>query len=194
MLVCTGLLAACSESPSLERLPTDAVILAFGDSLTDGAGASQGDSYPAVLEGLTGMKVVNGGVRGEVSEEGRERLPELLERYQPNLVILCHGGNDLLRKRSVTELEQNLSTMVRAIQESGAQVLLIAVPEPGLWLSPPDLYGRVAATANIPIMNEELSELESDNSMKSDLIHLNARGYRELAVAVRQALVLAGAL
>ena len=99
-----------------------------------------------------------------------------------------------MRHLPAAELEQNLHDMVAAIQQSGAQVLLVAVPEPGLWLSPPDLYERVAAATNIPVMHDELSALERDKSMKSDLIHLNAQGYRELAVAVRKALDVAGAL
>ena len=98
MLLVAGslLTCACSKTPQMTKLSPDATILAFGDSLTFGTGAGESESYPAVLNRLTGKKVVNAGVPGEVSSTGILRLPELLDRDHPALVILCHGGNDLL--------------------------------------------------------------------------------------------------
>ena len=123
IFLCCCCLLACSDSnPKLTQLPEDAVILAFGDSLTFGTGAdnSQTQSYPAVLQKLTGHTVINSGMPGEVSIDGLERLSEELEEYQPDLVILCHGGNDLIRRLNKDKLRHNLEQMVTLIQASGA--------------------------------------------------------------------------
>ena len=93
------IISGCGEkTSSLPSLSNDSVILAFGDSLTYGYNVSKTESYPAVLETLTGLKVINAGISGEVSKQGLKRLPNVLDEHHPQLMILCHGGNDLLRK------------------------------------------------------------------------------------------------
>jgi len=74
------LLAACNKPPeTLPKLPDDGVILAFGDSLTYGTGASSLHDYPSMLAGMTEREVINEGVPGEVSSDGLKRLPALLD-------------------------------------------------------------------------------------------------------------------
>lgn len=87
-------LTACSTHLKLPALSNDAVIVAFGDSLTFGTGSEPAESYPAVLEKMIGRRVVNSGVPGEVTGDGLLRLPEVLEWEKPALLLLCHGGND----------------------------------------------------------------------------------------------------
>ncbi len=187
-------LAACSAPPSLPRLSSDAVILAFGDSLTYGTGADGAQSYPAVLATLTGRRVVNAGVPGEVSGEGLARLPGLLDEHRPQLLILMHGGNDLLRKGSPDELTRNLRTMVDTARTRGIAVVLVGVPAPGLLLDVPELYPRLAKEYRLPYDSETLRAIESDRALKSDPIHPNAEGYRRFAQRLATLLREAGAL
>lgn len=188
------LLAGCDDTPRLRPLAPDAVLLAFGDSLTHGTGVPIEQSYPAVLQQRIGRRVINAGVPGEVSADGLERLPALLERENPALVLLCHGGNDLLRKLDPAAAERNLREMVALARANGAQVLLIGVPRPGLFLGTADHYERVATDLELPFEPEALADVLGDNAMKSDAIHPNAAGYSRLAEAVEQLLRDAGAL
>ncbi len=187
-------LAACSAPPSLPRLASDAVILAFGDSLTYGTGADGAQSYPSVLAALTARRVVNAGVPGEVSGEGLARLPGLLDEHRPQLLILMHGGNDLLRKGSPDELARNLRAMVDTSRARGIAVVLVGVPAPGLLLDVPELYPRLAKEYRLPYDGETLRAIEGDRALKSDPIHPNAEGYRRLAQRLYDKLREAGAL
>jgi lysophospholipase L1-like esterase len=189
-----ALSAACSKGPELPPLPADAVVLAFGDSLTYGTGAAESESYPAQLAAMIGRRVVNAGVQGELSAAGAARLPEILEMEKPALLILCHGGNDLLQRQDPAGLAENLRTMISAARVRGVAVVLLAVPAPDLSLTPPSLYGDLAGELAVPVELKALGKILGKHSLKSDLIHPNAAGYRQLAVAVAALLKKCGAL
>jgi acyl-CoA thioesterase-1 len=165
-------------APTPERLGPNAVILAFGDSLTSGYGAPKSQSYPAQLRAMTGLEVINAGVPGELSAEGLKRLPSLLETYRPDLVILCHGGNDILRKKPKRQLRSNLVRMIALIRQNGAEVLFVGVPGFGmLGLDTLELYDEIAEESGVVYEGEALSAVLGDPSLKSDQIHPNAQGY-----------------
>lgn len=186
--------SACTSGPTLPALAPGAKILAFGDSLTRGTGAEPGESYPEVLSRLVGRTVVNAGIPGEISAEGAARLAELLERERPELVIICHGGNDFLQRLDRQETARNILAMARMAKERHIAVVLVAVPELGLTLAPPPLYREVAAAEDVPIEEDALSAILGKGSLKSDYIHPNAAGYRRLAEAVASLLKRSGAL
>jgi len=190
------LTTSCGDkTPPLRKLTGESVVVAFGDSITYGTGAKDSESYPAQLELITGLQVVNKGVPGELSGQGLQRLPEVLDEYQPALLILCHGGNDLLRKKNKRSIADNLLAMIAEARQRDIQVVLIGVPEPALFLlNSSPFYEEVAMSEKIPIDSVTLPEIESDNDLKSDAIHPNAAGYRKLAEALANLLKKAGAI
>ncbi len=193
--VCVAfLLAACDRAPTLPKLSPHDVIVAFGDSLTHGTGASSDAAYPAVLAALTGRTVINAGVPGDTTISGLQRLPEVLAEHRPRLVLLCLGGNDMLRKHPEAATENNLRLLVQTIRASGASVVLIGVPEPKLFGGAPDFYARVADEMQLPLEDEVFSDVLKDNRLKSDPIHANAAGYRVVAEQLATFLREAGAL
>lgn len=194
LLLLVALAAGCGGPPQLPRLSRDAVVLAFGDSLTFGTGANPHESYPARLEALIERKVVGSGIPGEVSAEGLARLSSVLDETRPQLLILCHGGNDLLRKLDDAQAANNLRAMVRLAKGKGAQVVLIGVPKPGLLPSPAGFYEDIAREFKLPYEGAALRKVLTDNALKSDLVHPNAAGYAKIAEAVATLLKKAGAV
>lgn len=211
-----------ASGAGLPLLAKDAVILAFGDSLTFGTGAAPGESYPAVLERVVGRRVVNEGIPGETTGEGLARLPEMLKREKPALLILCHGANDFLRGLNRRQAAANLRAMIRLSRERGTAVVLIAVPlleidlspdplyleiaiekgavvqievpSPNITLSPAPLYREIAWEMGIPLEEKALTTVLSDSTLLSDPIHPNTAGYRQLAEAIVSLLRRGGAV
>lgn len=176
------LLISCHHKhPMLLPLYPEATIVAFGDSLTYGTGATLDTSYPHDLQEITEYQVVNAGVPGEETSESVERISSVLDQYQPQLVIVCLGGNDFLRKRPHQAVKDNLRKIILAIQKSGAQVVLIAVPEISLSLSVPTLYQELGNEMNVPVEDKSIAKLLKTPEYKSDYIHFNREGYRIFA-------------
>jgi lysophospholipase L1-like esterase len=194
LLLVAGLICACAERPKLERLPSDAVVLAFGDSLTFGTGASEQESYPAQLESLIGRRVVRAGVPGEVTAQALARLPGALDEHAPRLLLLCIGGNDFLRRMGNQQAEHNVREMVKLARGRGVAVLLIGTPEPGFTVTPPAFYAGIAKEFRLPYEESIIGEVLKDRTLKADPIHPNARGYRLIAERVAEKLKLSGAI
>jgi lysophospholipase L1-like esterase len=171
------------ESDKQEILLRDnSVILAFGDSLTNGFGVRREFSYPSQLEIKTGLRVINAGINGEISSEGLKRLPHLLKETKPELVILCHGANDILNKLSEHEMKENLLAMVRLVKQSGAEVLLVGVPNFTLLdFGVHDVYEEVADEMDLLLEDEIIRKIELNRAFKSDYVHPNEKGYEMMA-------------
>jgi lysophospholipase L1-like esterase len=115
--------------------------------------------------------VVRAGVPGEVSAQALARLPEMLDQHSPKLLLLCIGGNDFLRRLGNQQAEANVRAMVKLARGRGIDVLLIGAPEPGFSVT-----------------------LLKDNTLKSDPIHPNAKGYRVIAERLAANLKKSGAI
>jgi lysophospholipase L1-like esterase len=187
-------LIACSEKPVLSKLDHTDKILAFGDSLTFGYGASTEQSYPAVLSQLSGLNVINEGISGELSTEGLNRLEALLDLHKPSLLLLCHGANDMLKKRNLDTMAKNLEAMITLAQQRDIEVLLIAVPNATIFLKPLEQYQQVAEKMKVPLENHLIADILSQPSLHSDIIHPNALGYQTMAEKIHQDLISLGAL
>ncbi len=194
VLLLLSLVACDNGGNSLTFMRPNDVTLAFGDSLTVGVGTRPDLSYPAQLSRLISRKVVNGGVSGEVSAAGVSRLPALLDKEDPELLLICHGGNDILQKLDREKLRTNLRRMYEAANQRGIKVVMIAVPQLGFGLQEVPIYRELATELSIPLLSGTLKGLLSESQYKSDPIHLNDKGYRKLAEAIADLLAEKGAI
>jgi acyl-CoA thioesterase-1 len=188
------LLISCDSGTPLKPLSKNAVILAFGDSLTYGTGARHEQAYPARLQALISRPVINAGIPGEVTQSGLRRLPGLLKQHRPELLILCHGGNDILRRYDLKQTRKNLQQMINLARENNTQVVMIGVPQFGIFLSAAPFYEELAETNQLPLENDVLSNILKKSALKSDQIHPNAAGYTVLAEHVHLLLKSSGAI
>ncbi len=120
------------------------VILVVGDSLSAEYGIARGSGWvPLLAERLTQRKidarVVNASVSGDTTSGGLSRLPALLARHRPSIVIIELGANDALRGLPLSAMKRNLTAMVEASRAAGARAMLV-----GMQI-PPN-YGRAFAT------------------------------------------------
>lgn len=197
LIVLFWCVSACQQStPAVyEKLTQGAVILAFGDSLTYGIGASKNVNYPSILSTISHHKVINAGVSGEITRNGLNRLPVLLNKYHPELLILIHGGNDMLRNIPRQQTANNLKKMISEAKRRNIKVVMLGVPAPRFFLlSSAEIYQKIAEEQNIPIDLETLPKILGNNSLKSDTIHPNNEGYKLMADNILSLLVSAGAL
>jgi lysophospholipase L1-like esterase len=194
-LVLALVVASCGESvPRVAPIGPSEVIVAFGDSLTYGTGAAETESYPVVLGQLIGRKVVRAGVPGEVTAQGLVRLPQVIEEHRPALMIVCLGGNDMLRRMDEAQVRNNLREIIRAIKARGIAVVLVGVPKPALITSAPAFYGELAKEFGIPYEGKVVTDVMYQLELKADAIHPNAKGYRRMAEAIADLLRKAGAV
>ena len=195
-----GVLASCGREKTATRpVPAGATVLALGDSLTYGTGASPQTSYPAVLAGLTGWNVINAGVPGDTSAHALARMPALLTDHKPQLVILSVGGNDFLRRLPEGDTRANVHAACRQALDAGAQVLLVAVPRATVaaalgQMTDHTLYADIARDLKIPLQREGWAEVLAQPELRSDQIHANAKGYAQFARSVQGTAVAAGLL
>ncbi len=193
-------LAGCGrKKSSAEAVPPGSTVLALGDSLTYGTGASPETSYPAVLAELTGWNVVNAGVPGDTSAQALARLPALLEEHQPRLVIVSIGGNDFLRKLPEADTRANVHAACQQALDVGAQVLLVAVPRASVaaalgQMTDHALYAEVAQDLKLPLQRQGWGEVLSQSDLRSDQVHANAKGYAQFARSLQGTAVAAGLL
>ena len=193
-------LAGCGRSQGkAQPVPAGSTVLALGDSLTYGTGASAETSYPTVLAELTGWNVVNAGVPGDTSAQALARLPALLAEHRPKLVIVSIGGNDFLRKLPESDTRANVHAACKLALESGAQVLLVAVPRATVaaalgQMTDHALYAEVAKDLNIPLQREGWGEVLAQAELRSDQVHANAKGYAQFARSEQGTAAAAGLL
>lgn len=156
-------------------------IVAFGDSLVEGVGASsKEENFVSLLSQQLGQPIVNLGVSGDTTEAGLRRITEI-DAYKPKVVLLLLSGNDRLRRIPEEQTLENLGKIITYMQDSGAVVVLLGVKGNVFTNSfgkKLEQLSRDYKTAYVP---DVLDGLFGNSKYMSDPIHPNDLGYEKVA-------------
>ncbi len=163
--------------------PKNPTIVAFGDSLVSGQGASAGKDFVSQLSVLLQRPIINRGVPGETTAQGRARLPEITAEGVGTVIVLL-GGNDYLKRIPEDETFENLRVIVTTLQSSGSMVVLLGV-RGGLFNDHYDArFEALAKETDALYVPDVLRGLIGDASLMSDAVHPNDAGYQRIAQRV----------
>ena len=156
-------------------------IIAFGDSLVQGVGASPGRDLVSVLSGRLGVPIVNAGRSGDTTGAALARLDHAVLSRRPRVVLVLLGGNDLLRRVPRDVMIDNLDTIVTRIRARGAAVVLATV-EIGFFTGADGrAFDALAARTSSAIVPDILGGVLGRRDLMADGIHPNDRGYAIMA-------------
>jgi len=154
--------------------------VAFGDSLTEGFGATEGNDYPAVLGRKLGVSIRNLGKSGETTSEGLNRVEEVA-RMEPRVVLLCFGGNDSLNQESRKQTFVNLARIIDRLHQVGSFVVLIGIRSASLRDYNEEHFAKLARDKRVLYLPDMLRGLAFKPVYMSDAIHPNDAGYEKIA-------------
>ncbi len=178
--------AAPAAVPVVRDRGARPLVVCFGDSLTAGYGADDGQSYPDFLQkdldrdGFQ-YRVVNEGISGNTTKDGVDRLQDVLA-LKPEVVVLEFGGNDGLRGLKVATTRSNLVTMIAALKGAGVKVVLAGITLPPDYgadyvNSFTQTYPLLAKKYDLPVLPFLLKDVYGvDGLMQADNVHATDRG------------------
>jgi lysophospholipase L1-like esterase len=161
--------------------PTGQNIICFGDSLTSGYGASGGMDYPSQLSRLLGKPIINAGIPGDTTAGALRRLEADVLSRSPRIVLMTLGGNDFKNRVPAKTAFENLKTIIEAIQDTGALVVIGGMELPILARGIGDGYRQVASETDAILIPNILEGIMDNSKLMSDLIHPNDAGYALMA-------------
>lgn len=188
-------LGAVAEPRPAER-PEPIRLLVLGDSLSAAYGMSLEQGWVALLsEALAEqVQIDNASISGETSGGGLARLPVLLQRNQPDWVLLELGANDGLRGYPLSRLRDNLSAKIALVRDAGAEPILFAMALPANYGERytrqfAALYPQLAAEQNTALLPFQFSDLLGQPGMiQEDGLHPTAAAQPIIAARIERQL------
>ncbi|MFZ6688576.1 arylesterase [Undibacterium sp. SXout11W] len=157
-------------------------ILVLGDSLSAEYGLVRGQGWVSLMEkklaeSNPNSTVINASISGETTSGGKTRLPALVNKLKPDIVIIELGGNDALRGLSLAASEENFRAMIVAAKKANAEVLLVGMKVPPNYGKEYtqnffSLYAKLAKEQKVrlaPFLLEGIAE--RDDLFQADRIH-----------------------
>jgi lysophospholipase L1-like esterase len=163
--------------------PQNEMIVAFGDSLVQGVGATEGNDLFSQVSRVIGMPIVNKGVSGNTTGQALERIDDVVG-LRPGVVVVVLGGNDFLQSVPVETTFKNLRTIVKILQKNGAIVILAGVRGGVLSDKFADEYEALARESRAGYIPSILKGLLGREQYMADSVHPNSVGYGIIAAKI----------
>ena len=170
-----------STHQDFDNLSAGQKIIAFGDSLTYGTGATSGKDYPSQLSKMVSRPVINAGVPGDTTASALERLERDVLAHSPDIVLITLGGNDLKNGIDAETAFENLKMIVNLIQSQGARVVIGGLSIPFRDRGFGKAFKLLADETDATLIPNILEGIMGNRKRMSDPIHPNDAGYKIIA-------------
>ena len=186
--VLAGFWAVRSNVPRAARPTSGERVIAFGDSLVAGQGASAGHDFVSLLSDRLKIPIVNAGWRGDTTGSALARLDRDVLARNPRIVIVLLGGNDFLRRIPTQETFANLGSIVERVRQHGSAVVLVGIGVGVLFDPYGAHYEALAKRTSAVLVPDILDGIIGHADLMSDSIHPNDGGYAIMAGRLEPAL------
>ncbi len=190
-------MASCSKTNKLDDVNK---ILLFGDSLMSGYGLKENQALSIILENDLkeagyNIKVINGSVSGDTSEDGLDKIEEYTSGNDVDLIVLGLGANDMLRRINPDETENNLSKIIEIIKTKNIKIILAgmkASPTNGLAYKKKfdDIFPKLAEEYDLNLIPFLLKKVALNPKFnQSDGIHPNYEGAKVISETIKESII-----
>ena len=191
------ILIGCGKTDKLENVNK---ILLFGDSLMSGYGLKEDQTLSIILENDLkeagyNVKVINGSVSGDTSEDGLDRIEEYAYDTDIDLIILGLGANDMLRRINPDQTENNLRKIIEIIKTKNIKIILAgmkASPTNGLAYKKKfdDIFPKLAEEYDLTLIPFLLKKVALNPKLnQSDGIHPNFKGAKVISKTIKESII-----
>jgi len=191
------ILVSCSKTNKLENVDK---ILLFGDSLMSGYGLKENQVLSVILkndlrEAGYNIKIINGSVSGDTSEDGLDRIGEYTSGGDIDLIVLGLGANDMLRRINPDKTESNLRKIIEIIKNNNIDVILAgmrASPTNGLAYKKKfdDIFPKLAKEYDLKLIPFLLKKVALNPKLnQSDGIHPNYEGAKVISKTIKESII-----
>ncbi len=168
------------RSQTITNYPSNGTtVIAFGDSLIEGVGATPGHDIPSLLSQKIHEPVINMGISGNTSADGLARI-STVSAQNPKMVLVLFGGNDFLQRVPLEHTFQNIDSIVTQLQDAGAIVVLLGIKGGVLGDQYAEHFEAIAQKRGAVYVPNVLAGLLGHTELMSDGIHPNNAGYARI--------------
>ena len=196
-LLISLILISCTDNNKLENVDK---ILLFGDSLMSGYGLKENQTLSIILENDLkeagyDIRVINGSVSGDTSEDGLDRIEEYTSGGDIDLIVLGLGANDMLRRINPDQTENNLRNIIEIIKTNNIEIVLAgmrASPTNGLAYKKKfdDIFPKLAKEYDLNLIPFLLRKVALNPKLnQSDGIHPNYEGAKVISKTIKESII-----